>query len=190
MVITASQIGYLILVGLISIERLIELRISNKNAQRAFEEGGVEVGQAHFKVMTILHTAFLILCPLEVILLDRPFIPILAGAMFLTLIGTMGLRYWAISTLKHRWNTRVIVVPNLQAVTGGPYRWIRHPNYLAVIVELAALPLLHGAWISAVFFSVANAFLLRTRIQVEEEALRKWCSYDDVFPEQPRFIPQ
>jgi methyltransferase len=86
-------------------------------------------------------------------------------------ILSQGLRWWAIRTLGSRWNTRVIIVPNLPAVTGGPYRWIRHPNYVAVVAEGAALPLIGGAWVSSLVFTLLNAALLRVRIRCENEAL-------------------
>ena len=82
------------------------------------------------------------------------------------------LRWWCITTLGRQWNTRVVVVPGAARVAGGPYRFIPHPNYAAVVLEGAALPLVGGAWITALVFSMANAALLRTRIRVEDEALR------------------
>jgi methyltransferase len=102
----------------------------------------------------------------------------------------MALRYWAIATLGERWNTRVICLPETPAVTGGPYRFVRHPNYVAVTLEVAALPLVHSAWITAVVFSAASFFLLRNRIRVEEAALRTHADYDRVLGGQPRFLPR
>lgn len=174
------------LVGLVALERLAELRLAARNAARAFAQGGIERGQRHYKVMQALHTAFLVACPAEVWLLHRPFQPVLAAAMLAVLVGTMGLRYWAIHTLGERWNTRVIAVPGLPAVTGGPYRWVRHPNYVAVILELAALPLLHGAWLTALVFSLANLALLRVRVGVEEATLRELCDYEARLADRPR----
>jgi methyltransferase len=91
--------------------------------------------------------------------------------MMLLLAGATGLRYWTITTLGERWTTRVLVRPGVPLVTRGPYRWLRHPNYLAVVIEIAALPLVHGAWLTAVIFSVLNAALLMVRIAAENEAL-------------------
>jgi methyltransferase len=81
------------------------------------------------------------------------------------------LRWWCIATLGHRWNTRVIVVPHAPLVREGPYRWLHHPNYVAVVAEGLALPLVHTAWVTAVAFTLANAFVLRARLQVENSAL-------------------
>ena len=95
----------------------------------------------------------------------------LAWSMLVLVVAAQGLRWWCIATLGRRWNTRVIVVPGLAPVTGGPYRLLRHPNYVAVVVEGVALPMVHGAWITAVVFTVANAALLRVRIRAEDAAL-------------------
>ena len=84
---------------------------------------------------------------------------------------SMSLRYWAISSLGRRWNTRVVVLPGVPLEAAGPYRHLRHPNYLAVVIEIFALPLVHSAWLTAIVFSVLNLIVLRTRIAVEERAL-------------------
>src|SRR6185503_20091073 len=115
----------------------------------------------HYPWMVATHGSFLVACPLEVIGFDRPFVPLLGGPMLALLVGAMALRYWAIATLGRRWTTRVVVVPGLPVVTGGPYRFMRHPNYLAVVLEVAALPLVHTAWVTALVWSAANALVLR-----------------------------
>jgi methyltransferase len=86
-------------------------------------------------------------------------------------IASQSLRWWCIATLGRQWNTRVIVVPGLPLVSRGPYRLLRHPNYVAVVLEGAALPLVHSAWATAAMFTILNAALLARRIQVEERAL-------------------
>lgn len=179
---------FLGIVGAVAVERLVELVLSRRNAQRAFDMGGQEFGRGHFGVMKALHTLFLFAAPAEVLLFDRPVIPWLFGAMVLALCGTMALRYWAIGTLGERWNTRVIVVPGLKAVSGGPYRFVRHPNYVAVVVELLAIPLMHSAWVTALVFGVANLVLLKVRIDCEERALREVCGYD-ALEQRPRVLP-
>ena len=118
--------------------------------------------------MVALHTGFLAACVLEIWWLRRPLLPALAVAMLIVLGLSMALRYWAIATLGERWNTRVVVVPDEPAVAGGPYRFVRHPNYLAVVLEMVALPLVHTAWLTALVGSVLNAWLLAVRIRVEE----------------------
>jgi len=159
------------LIALVGVERLVELRLSVRNAHWAFERGGVEYGKPHYRFMTVFHTAFLVSCVAEPWLLDRPF-PMPWGFVALALsAAAMLLRYWAITTLGTRWNTRVIVLPEWEPVTGGPYKFFRHPNYVAVVLELLVLPLIHGAWLSSLVFTVGNAGLLFVRIRVEEAAL-------------------
>jgi methyltransferase len=185
----STQIAYLGLLALVALERLFELRLSRANAAIAFARGGREFGRAHFGVMGALHAAFLVACALEVVLLDRPFEPRLAWPMLSLAVAAQGLRYWSILSLGTHWNVRVIVVPNDPVVTKGPYRWLRHPNYLAVVVEGIALPLIHGAWWTALAFTVANALLLAMRIRVEEDALGRYCAGARRLAEQPRFVP-
>lgn len=170
------MVAYLLLVAAFAVERLVELRVSLRNARESFARGGVEYGQGHYPLMVLVHTLFLLACPLEVFLFDRPFIPWLGIPALLLCLGTQGLRWWVIRTLGWRWNTRVIVVPNLPLVTEGPFRYFNHPNYLAVVLEMAALPLVHGAWISALVFSLANAGVLWLRLRVEERALGRLLS--------------
>ena len=124
--------------------------------------------------MIALHTGLLIACVAEAFLLDRPFIPLLGWPMLvIALLCQIG-RYWVISSLGRQWNTRVIVVPGLGRVVRGPYRysWLHHPNYLIVVIEGIALPLVHSAWITAIAFTVLNAILLAGfRIPTENRAL-------------------
>lgn len=171
-------VGVLVAVVL---ERLVEVVLSTRNARRVFARGGVEVGQRHYLVMVALHTAFLVSCLVEVLVLERQPWPRISWLALGAVAVSMSLRYWAIVSLGDRWNTRVVVEPGAPAVRRGPYRLLRHPNYVAVVLEIAALPLVHGAWWTAVAFSVANLILLRVRIQVEEAALREHCHYDRVF---------
>jgi methyltransferase len=110
--------------------------------------------------------------------------------MLALLGGAMALRYWAIVALGRRWTTRIVVVPGLEAVTGGPYRWVRHPNYLAVVIEMAALPLVHTAWITALAGSIANALVLRRRIAAEESALRGSSDYDHAMAGRGALLPR
>jgi methyltransferase len=163
------------LIALTALERLVELRASIRHAAWAFAHGGEEFGQAHYPYMVALHTGFLIAMPLEVWLLSRSVSPVMMGSMLVLAVACQALRWWCISTLGPRWNSRVIVVPGLPRVTDGPYRftWLRHPNYAVVVTEGVVLPLVHGAWLSATVFTVLNAFLLRERVRVEEGALKK-----------------
>ncbi len=163
--------AYLLLLVAICLERLAELVVSNRHATALRSRGGVEHGAGHYPVMVALHVALLVGCLLEPLLADRPFVPALGWPMVAVVAAAMGLRWWCIASLGEHWNTRVIVVPSLPLVTSGPYRILRHPNYVAVVAEGAALPLIHTAWVTAVGFTVLNAALLTVRIRVENAAL-------------------
>ncbi|MFY9820380.1 MAG: isoprenylcysteine carboxylmethyltransferase family protein [Thermoanaerobaculia bacterium] len=185
-----TRVLYTLLVALVTLGRLFELRIASRNRRRLLAQGGVEVAPGHYPWMVALHTAFLVSCPLEVWLLGRPFVPLLAGAMFFLLLVAAALRWWVISTLDGRWTTRIVVLPGVPPVTGGPYRFLRHPNYLAVILEIFALPMIHTAWLTALAFSLANGLLLRVRIRAEEAGLSRASGYEDAFADRPRLIPK
>jgi len=166
------MIWYAALLLATGFERIAELIVSTRNARWSFARGGVEYGKRHFPPMVALHTALLLACFAEVWLAGRPFLPLLGWPMLVLVLASQALRWWCIGTLGPRWNTRVIVVPGLPLVTGGPYRWLRHPNYVAVVVEGIALPLVHTAWVTALVFTVLNAvFLLGFRLPTENRAL-------------------
>lgn len=162
---------YMALIGATIVERIAELVVSRRNASWALARGGVEYGREHFGPMVALHTLFLAGCVLEPWLFDRPFIAWLGWPMLAIAVGAQALRWWVIRTLGPRWNTRVIVVPDLPLVQGGPFRILHHPNYLAVVLEGIALPLVHSAWGTAALFTALNAVLLIIRIRVENRAL-------------------
>ena len=166
-----SEVLYTVLIAAVALERLAELVVSKRNAAWSFERGGVETGQRHYLVMVVLHTGLLVGALLEVWLLHPEFHPALGYPMLALVVASQALRWWCIATLGRRWNTRVIVVPGLPLVTGGPYRLTSHPNYVAVVVEGLALPLVYSAWITAVVFTACNAVLLAVRLRVENAAL-------------------
>ncbi|WLQ44764.1 isoprenylcysteine carboxyl methyltransferase family protein [Streptomyces laculatispora] len=165
------MIWYTALVLAVAGERLAELVVALRNSRWALARGGVETGRAHYPAMVALHTALLVGCLVEVRLAERPFMPLFGWAMVAAVLAAQGLRWWCIRTLGPRWNTRVIVVPGLPLVTGGPYGLLRHPNYVAVAAEGLALPLVHGAWVTAVLFTVLNSALMTVRVRCEEAAL-------------------
>jgi methyltransferase len=164
---------YVLLIAAVAGERLAELLISARNLAWSRERGGVEFGARHYPAMVVLHTGLLAGCLLEAIGLHRPFLPAPGWPMLALALAAQGLRWWCIATLGRQWNTRVVVVPGAGRVTAGPYRLVPHPNYVAVVVEGVALPLVHTAWITAVVFTVLNAALLGIRVQVENNALSR-----------------
>jgi methyltransferase len=188
-----SQIVFVGIVLLLVIQRLLELRHSRRNEALLFAQGGREHAPGHFRFMTLVHTLWFLAMLGEVLILDRrldrPSAWIVAGfALAATCMG-QALRYAAIRTLGARWSVRIVTVPNAPAVAGGIYRYIRHPNYLGVILEIAAVPLLHGAFLTAIVFSLANALVLAIRIRAEETALRQENDYSGRMQDRPRFVP-
>ncbi|MCH8809749.1 MAG: hypothetical protein IIA68_09800 [Proteobacteria bacterium] len=151
---------------LVALQRLAELGYARRNARRLLAAGGVEHGAGHYPLFVALHGAWLaalfVLVPAE-----AP-----ADWGLLGLYGLLQLgRLWVIASLGGRWTTRVIVVPGAPLVTRGPYRFLRHPNYLVVALEIPVLPLAFGAWQIALGFGLANLALLAQRIRIEERAL-------------------
>ena len=162
---------YWALLAVIAVERVAELVVSQRHAAALLRRGGVESGRGHFPVMVALHVGLLAGCVIEPLALHRTFIPALAWPMLVVVVAANSLRWWCIATLGPRWTARVIVIPGQPLVRSGPYRWFAHPNYVAVIVEGAALPLVGSAWITACTFTVANAALLTVRLRCETRAL-------------------
>jgi methyltransferase len=163
--------AYYALLIVITLERGAELVVSQRHAVDTVRRGGVEHGRDHFPVMVALHTALLAGCWIEPLALHRAFVPALEWPMIVTVVGANVLRWWCIASLGTRWSARVIVLPGEPLVTSGPYRWFAHPNYVAVVVEGAALPLAGSAWITAGAFTVLNAVLLTVRLRCEIAAL-------------------
>jgi len=163
--------AFVVVVALVALERLAELVVSRRNAAWSFARGGVETGRGHYGVMVVLHSGFLAAMLVEAFVRRPEVPPALAWSMLGLVLASQALRWWCIVTLGPRWNTRVIVVPGLTPVRSGPYRLMAHPNYLAVVVEGLALPLVHGCWITAAAFTMLNAALLTVRLRVENAAL-------------------
>ncbi|MCB1307031.1 MAG: hypothetical protein KDK30_02570 [Leptospiraceae bacterium] len=180
--------GFLLLLLLLAVQRLLELRLSRSNERALLSRGGREHAPGHFRAMKILHTLWLPAILLEVIVLQRAcYLPLALPAMLLLIAG-QSLRYAAIHRLGERWTVKIITIPDAPPVRGGIFNWIRHPNYLGVILEIGAVPLIHSAFISAIVFSMANAIILYIRIQAEERALASQNSYMVHFEHTPRLI--
>ncbi|MGA5124805.1 isoprenylcysteine carboxyl methyltransferase family protein [Streptomyces pseudogriseolus] len=164
---------YTLLVLAVAVERLAELVVARRNAAWTRARDGAEHGRGHYPVMVALHTGLLAGCLLEPLLAHRPFVPALGLPALALALFSQALRWWCVATLGPYWNTRVIVVPGARLVGGGPYRFLRHPNYVAVVVEGVALPLVHSAWLTATVFTLANAVLLTVRVRCENAALTR-----------------
>lgn len=180
---------YAVLVALIAAERGVELLIARRNSRRVAARGGFVAEPRSYTDAVVIQIAWLLACPLEAALLRRPLLPGLAVPMLVLLAAAQALRYWAIATLGDRWNLRIVVVPGEPAITGGPYRFLRHPNYLAVLLESAALPLVHTAWLTAAVFVAAVSWHVRRRIRLEESALAAHSDYAAAFAGKRRLVP-
>ena len=163
------MLWYVVLILAVGLERVAELVVSKRNLAWSRQQGGVEVGAGHYPVMVVLHTALLAGCLVEGAF--RSFHPGLGWPMLAIVLASQALRWWCIATLGRQWNTKVVVVPGLDRVARGPYRWLPHPNYVAVVAEGIALPLVRTGWITALVFTLLNAGLLSVRIRVENRAL-------------------
>ena len=181
---------FLMLLIALGIQRLYELRLSARNERRILESGGHEVAPNQYRVMKVLHIAWFISMLVEVFGLQRTFHPALALIAGFVFVAGQVLRYAAIHTLRDRWTVRVLVLPGAAPINRGIYHFIRHPNYLGVMLEICAVPLIYSAYLTAVVFSIANALLLTWRIRTEEAALKSHNNYEQIFAGRPRFIPK
>ncbi|WP_338177122.1 isoprenylcysteine carboxylmethyltransferase family protein [Candidatus Dormiibacter inghamiae] len=175
---------YVALLGLEGAQRLREMAVSNRHER---ELAGPTAAGGRYPLMVALHIALFCLPPLEVIAWRRrPRLPLLWVAG----VGAAStLRWWSIRSLGSAWNARAVVPTDLRPVTSGPYRWVRHPNYVAVALEFLCLPLAAGAWLSAIGLSLVNAALLADRIRAEERLLRRIPGYAEAFAGRARFLP-
>jgi methyltransferase len=180
--------AYLAFLGALGAERIAELIISARNARWAFMRGAQEAGHGHYPVMAAFHTLFIISCAGEALIFKRTFPGVVGWIALAGALAAQALRYWAVATLGHRWNTRIIVLPGAAPVTSGPYRFLRHPNYLAVVMEMICVPMIYDCWLTAIVFSAGNAMLLRVRIKAEESALGD--AYQHSFSSIPRLLPR
>jgi methyltransferase len=167
-----SAVYLIVGVCLVALQRLMELVYSRRNERRLRARGAVERGAGHYPLMVGLHVLWLVSTLVEG-LLRGPEIPAWWPLPLAAFLLVQPLRYWAIVSLGMNWNTRVLVVPGMKPVKAGPYRYLSHPNYVVVAVEILAFPLIFGAWLTAVFFSLLNAALLFVRIRTEDRALRE-----------------
>ena len=169
--VSATALLGMLLAGVLG-QRAAELRLARSNELRAREAGAREFGARHYPLFFVVHGAWLVMWVSEALRGGPQLGP--GWQVWLALfLSAQGLRYWAITTLGPRWNTRILVLPGVAPVTDGPYRWLRHPNYGAVVIELAALPLVFGAWHTALVIGLANlTLLLGVRVPAEARALR------------------
>ena len=166
------MIAFSIFLLFVILQRLIELLIAKRNEKILKAQGAIEFDKNGYRVIAAMHVVFFISLICEKVFFQRTLNTywIVFAVLF---AGAQVLRYWAIKSLGVYWNTKILVLPNHKLVNTGPYKYLRHPNYIAVIVEIAVIPLIFSCYITAVIFSLINLILLRRRIKIEEDALKK-----------------
>ncbi len=181
--------AFLALLLSVALLRLVELGISRRHQREMLARGAAKVAEAKIGWMVLLHTAVLAGAALEVVLLQRPFLPWLAAPMVALFLAANVVRWWVIRTLGEHWNIQVMDSTRLGVVTSGPFRYVRHPNYAAVFAEMLALPLIHTAWITATTGAVAHIGVLAQRLSTEERVLFANPDYRLAMSGKPRFLP-
>jgi methyltransferase len=177
-----------LLVG-VGVARLLEMRLSRRHQRELAGEGARLLPEPGFPLMVALHSAVLVGAGVEVLAARRPFVPAIGIPAALVFALANALRIWVIRSLAGHWNVRVVDSASLGVVSTGPFRWIRHPNYVAVFLELLALPLIHGAYVTAVLGALAHLGVLARRIRLEERVLEASPSYRAAMSHKPRFLP-
>ncbi len=179
---------YVIFLFLIA-QRVTELFIAKRNEEWMRNRGGVEHGNEHYPYIVGLHVLFLLSFFAEVKVFQRELSElwyVLVPILFLTQL----MRYWAVISLGNYWNTKILIVPNDVVVSRGPYKFLKHPNYIVVAVEILLLPLLFHAYITALLFTILNAIMMTVRIPAEEQALQKHTNYQEVFSIKSKLLPR
>jgi methyltransferase len=187
--VTPSRAFFLALIAAVAVTRLLELVRSRRNVAALRAKGGVETGPRLYVVMVTVHAALFVAPVVEILVLDRAFSLLTGGSALLAFAVGTAIRWHAITMLGASWTASAVVTERMKVCTRGLYRWIRHPNYLGVLIEVPALPLVHGAWISALVLGIANAIVVAVRIVQEEEALFRVPGYAEAMGGKKRVVP-
>ncbi len=184
-----TVIAFLALLLAVALLRIFELGISRRNRRQMLAQGATRVDNPPFRWVVLVHVAVLLGAALEVVFLRRPFVPLLAAIMFGIFIAANLVRLWVVRTMGRHWNVQVMNSTSLGVVTSGPFRFVRHPNYAAIFLEMFSLPLIHTAWLTALFGCVGYAVTISQRIAVEESVLFANPDYRAAMGGKPRFLP-
>lgn len=168
---------FYIILSIVVVQRLLELVIAKKNEKNMRAQGAYEVGASHYPLMILLHVSFFISLLVEVTTFNLTPSPLFLVFLVMFLC-VQGLRIWCLTSLGSFWNTKIIILPGANVVTKGPYKYLRHPNYLVVSMEIALLPLMFEAYFTAICFTILNAIMLSIRIPTEERALKEATNYE------------
>lgn len=183
-------VAYICLLVLVGIERLGEVAVSRHNQKKMAAQGAVKIREPHFPWLVAFHTIVLIAAGAEVLFLHRPLIPALAISMLALFILSNLIRYWVIYLLADLWNIQIMDSARIRIITSGPYRWVRHPNYVGVVLEVFSLPMIHTAWITAIAGTLGYFEILRRRVKIEDRVLMANPAYREAMGDKPRFFPR
>lgn len=171
---------FILVFTLVIMQRFVELFVAKRNEKWMLRQGAFEAGARHYPLMVMMHAAYFLSLLLEVSVVDRALSPFWPALLAVFLIAQVT-RIWCLTSLGKFWNTKIIILPGANVVKKGPYKFIRHPNYLIVTIELLVLPLLFSAYFTAIIFSLLNVWMLSVRIPTEEKALKKATNYKEKF---------
>lgn len=161
---------FIIFITVVIVQRISELTLAKNNERYLKSNGAIEYDKKSYKYIVLMHNLFFISVITEFVFLGRQ-LNEYWKVLLIIFICTQLLRYWAIFTLGKRWNTKIVVLPNTEPIRSGVYKYLKHPNYIAVIIEIGVIPLLFSCYYTAVVFSILNLIVLKRRIRIEEEAL-------------------
>lgn len=168
------------IVGFVIVQRIVELFVARNNERWIRGQGGYEVGARHYPYMVGIHVGFFLSLIFEFLMFERE-LPSLWPVLFIIFVGLQIMRVWVIASLGRFWNTKILVLPGAHVVKKGPFRFLRHPNYVVVSLEILVIPLMFGAYFTALIFALLNLIILCVRIPMEEAALREVTNYKEVF---------
>ncbi|TLF64883.1 isoprenylcysteine carboxyl methyltransferase family protein, partial [Bacillus spizizenii] len=162
-----------LLIAILIAQRAAEMAVARQNEQKVKKQGAIEFGESHYPYIIIMHILFFLSLIAEVLLMNKQPSSWWIGIAAAILI-VQAVRYWALCSLGAYWNTKILVVPGAELVKKGPYKWMKHPNYTVVILEILLIPLLYQAYVTMCLFSIVNAVLLTVRIRTEDKALEEY----------------
>ena len=171
---------FTLVIAVVIMQRFVELFVAKRNEKWMLRQGAFEVGARHYPLMVMMHAAFFLSLLLEVSIVDPGLSPFWTVLLALFLIAQIA-RVWCLTSLGKFWNTKILILPGANVVQKGPYKFMRHPNYVIVTTELLVLPLLFSAYFTAIVFSLLNVWMLSVRIPTEEKALKKATNYKERF---------
>ncbi|MHC0035738.1 isoprenylcysteine carboxyl methyltransferase family protein [Pseudoneobacillus sp. C159] len=183
------MLGFFLFLIIMILQRISELILAKHNERWMKKQGGREFGENHYRIIVMIHSLFFIIYFIEVVILNKKISPIWPYLLAVFLLTQAG-RVWALVSLGKYWNTKIIVVPGANVVVKGPYKYLKHPNYVIVMIEFLIIPLLFQAYFTAIIFSLLNLWVLSIRIPEEEKALNTLTTYQDSLGQLHRFVPK